>query len=371
MSGAGWREGWIAWRNRRLTDPRFHRWAIDFPLTRPLAARRVRGLFDLVAGFVYSQTLAACVRLGLLEILARGPQTTEALAETLRLPLAEAERLLFAAQALGLAEALGPRRHALGAQGAALIGNPGLVQMIDHHQYLYADLADSVGLLRRQGGEGHLAAYWPYATTTTPRDAAPENVRAYSELMAASQPAVAADVLDAYPVGRHRLLLDVGGGDGAFLTAAAARAPALRMMLFDLPAVSERARTRLGCAGLLGRTEIVAGDFLSDPFPSGADLITLIRVLHDHDDQGVARLLRSARKALPADGALLVAEPMSGPPADRVADVYFAFYLLAMGRGRARTPSEIMRLLKVAGFRRARRLRTRSPTLLRAILAQP
>ncbi len=35
--------------------------------------------------------------------------------------------------------------------------------------------------------------------------------------MAASQPLVADEILDAYPFARHRCLLDVGGGDGSFL----------------------------------------------------------------------------------------------------------------------------------------------------------
>ena len=60
--------------------------------------------------------------------------------------------------------------------------------------------------------------------------------------MAASQPLVAADVLAAYRLDRHRCLLDLGGGDGTFLVAAAAAAPGLKLMLFDLPAVAERAR---------------------------------------------------------------------------------------------------------------------------------
>jgi demethylspheroidene O-methyltransferase len=64
---------WIDWRNRLLSDPRFQRWAADFPLTRPIARSRAKGLFDLVAGFVYSQTLAACVRLDLFPILGGGP----------------------------------------------------------------------------------------------------------------------------------------------------------------------------------------------------------------------------------------------------------------------------------------------------------
>jgi demethylspheroidene O-methyltransferase len=97
-----------------------------------------------------------------------------------------------------------------------------------------------------------------------------------------------------------------------------------------------------------------------------------VRILHDHDDAGVQKLLESARAALAPGGSLLIAEPMSDAPrADRVADVYFAFYLLAMGRGRARTPARIADFLHRAGFSRVRRLRTRSPFLLRALVARP
>lgn len=370
MPGAGWREAALTCRNRLLANPRFQRWAADFPLTRPVARRRARDLFDLVSGFVYSQTLFACIRLKLFERLAEGSQTAEAMAEALSLPLDSTKRLLSAATALRLVDRVGSTHYVLGPQGAALLGNAGLAEMIAHHDHLYADLGDSVGLLKR--GQGSLAAYWPYATSTAPQSISGEGVAAYSSLMAATQPTVAADILHAYPIGRHRRLLDVGGGEGAFLAAAGAHAFKLDLMLFDLPAVTERARARLAAAGLSERAEIHAGDFLTDPIPKGADLITLVRILHDHDDAGALALLRGVRTALPANGALLIAEPMSGGTGpDRIADVYFAFYLLAMGRGRARTSRELFELLRAAGFSRMRRLRTRTPFLLRAILAQP
>ena len=60
-------------------SPRFQRWAAAFPLTRPIAQRRARALFDLCAGFVYAQVLLACVQLRLFEILAEGPQTVGSL----------------------------------------------------------------------------------------------------------------------------------------------------------------------------------------------------------------------------------------------------------------------------------------------------
>ncbi len=55
-------------------------WAAAFPLTRPIARRRTRALFDLCAGFVYSQILLACVQLQLFDILAERPATAAALA---------------------------------------------------------------------------------------------------------------------------------------------------------------------------------------------------------------------------------------------------------------------------------------------------
>ncbi len=73
---------------------------------------------------------------------------------------------------------------------------------------------------------------------------------------------------------------------------------------------------------------------MRDPLPEGADVITLVRVLHDHDDQVVLRLLSEAARVLSEGGTLVVAEPMRGPGAEaRVADAYFGFYLRGMGRG--------------------------------------
>jgi hypothetical protein len=61
------------------------------------------------------------------------------------------------------------------------------------------------------------------------------------------------------------------------------------------------------------------------------------------------------RTALAPGGTLLLAEPMAGTPgAEAMADAYFGFYLLAMGRGRARRVESLFDLLRQAGFRHAR-----------------
>ena len=160
------------------------------------------------------------------------------------------------------------------------------------------------------------------------------------------------------------------GGNGTFLQAAAAHAPSLRLMLFDLPPVAEQGRAALASAGLADRSAVAGGDFLADPLPGGADVISLIRVVHDHDDAAAIHILRAVHHALPHGGVVLLAEPMAATPgAEPIGDAYFGFYLLAMGRGRARTEAELSSLLKTAGFTRVRRLSTHTPLLVSVIIA--
>jgi demethylspheroidene O-methyltransferase len=328
-------------------------------------------LFDVCAGFVYSQILFACVRLKLFDLLATGPHTAPEIAECLHLPLASTERLLEAAASLRLVERRGNGRFGLGSLGAALQGNPGVSAMIEHHRLLYADLGDPVGLLRGDRRQTELAKYWAYSDSDKPALLPSARTERYTALMADSQPLVAAEVLDAYPLHKHRCLLDVGGGDGSFLIEAAKRHQQLRLMLFDLPGVAERAAQRFAAEGLAARTQTVGGDFLSQKLPDGADVLSLIRVVHDHNDDGATAILRAAHRALPPKGVLLLAEPMMGTAgAEPVGDAYFGFYLLAMGRGRPRTAQELQRMLTNAGFARTQLLHTRQPLQSRLILAR-
>jgi demethylspheroidene O-methyltransferase len=193
----------------------------------------------------------------------------------------------------------------------------------------------------------------------------------YTSLMSNSQPLVSDEILDAYPLNKHRCLLDVGGGDGAFLIEAARRYKNLKVTLFDLPPVARRAAQRFESLGLQERARTFGGDFLSEPLPDGSDVVSLVRVVHDHDDDAAMALLRAAHRALPPKGVLLVAEPMMGTPgAEPVADAYFGFYLLAMGRGRPRTPQELQQMLHTAGFAGTQVLRTRQPLQSRLIVAR-
>ena len=357
--------------DRAGLDPGLIAFAVRFPLSRPIARARAGAVFDLCAGFVYSQVLVACVRLDLFERLRGGPRATGDLAVALGLPEAGARRLLEAATSLRLVRRSGHDRYRLGPLGRAVLLDPGIAAMVEHHAMLYRDLADPVSLLRGDGGERALGAFWSYSETEDATGHGRDRTLAYTRLMSASQAMVSREVVRAYPFARHRRMVDVAGGDGTFLQAVAAAAPALDVTLFDLPSVAAEAEARFARAGLGGRARAVGGDFRHDPIPGGADLISLVRVLHDHDDAAVAALLAAVRRALPPGGTVLIAEPLAETAgAERVGGAYFGFYLLAMGQGRARSPAELSRLLASAGFVDVERRSTSLPIVTGVIAAR-
>ena len=148
---------------------------------------------------------SACVRLDLFDKLAESPQTVEQIARESGLPAESADILVRAAISLDLLEWRGRGTVGLGMLGAVMVDNPALTALVRHHQAVYEDLADPLLTLREPDRPTRLRNYWAYARDgrhfgEKRLDAA--EVRDYSELMSASQPLVAEQVLQAYEIGR-------------------------------------------------------------------------------------------------------------------------------------------------------------------------
>jgi len=352
-----WRDRVDALVDRWMTSDTLYRWSVANPLTRWVTRIRARKVFDLMAGFVYSQVLLACVRLRILETVAERPRTLDELAQATQLPAAGLQRLLQSALALELLELRSRGRFGLGPLGAPVAGHAGIRAMVEHHAVLYQDMQDPVAMLQATGQAGEMAHYWPYALDDADKAKAAadalqaEKYERYSNLMSASQPFVVDEILASYRFDAHQRVLDVGGGQGTFLSRLGHHAPHLALTLFDLPEVATLARANFARQGLSARSHAVGGSFLQDPLPQGADLVTLIRVAHDHPDADVRTVLAAIYAALPLGGTLLLAEPMAQEVGETpLGDAYFHFYLLAMGAGRLRSAAELMAMMTEAGF---------------------
>ncbi len=308
------------------------------PFGQRIADAHAKRLFGIVAGFAQSQMLAAALELGVFDTLASGPVAEAKVRAALDLDPRGAEALIAALLAMMLVERRGDAL-ALTIDGWVVATDPGLRAMIRHNHLLYQDLADPVAMLREPGA-GRLAQFWPYR-------AGGGDAHGYSGLMADSLGMVADVAIDAVDFTRFDHVMDVGGGDGSFV-ARLAKLGEMRLTLVDLPAVIERARAKLAHEGLGDRVALHPAS-ADGELPGGADAITLIRVLHDHDDESALRLLRGVARALPPNGRVIIAEPVAHTPPDPQA-VYFAAYFAAMGSGRLRSMGEFRDLIGAAGL---------------------
>ena len=357
------------WFTRLIARPDIQAIASALPFGRGMARRDGAEIFDILQGFVASQVLGALVESGLLRGLLEAPQSAEALGRRHDVPEDRMDQLLRGGAALGLLRRRRDGRYALARKGAAILGVPGLEAMIAHNREFYADMADPMALLRGEG-ESRLQRFWPYVFGAAD-GIDPEVAAKYSTLMAESQVLVARDTLAMLPVKGDVTVMDVGGGSGVFLSEVLRRNTRARGVLFDLPEVMPSARARIAELGLAARVTLESGSFREGELPRGADVISLIRVLYDHDDETVAALLAAVCRALPPGGRLIVSEPMAGGtrPA-RAGDLYFAFYTMAMGTGRARSPERIAAMCEQAGLSVRRVPRAPRPYITSALICE-
>lgn len=103
-------------------------------------------------------------------------------------------------------------------------------------------------------------------------------------------------------------VIDVGGGSGRFLASVLKYYPNLQGSVFDQPHVKTTAENNLITAGCADRGNFIAGNFLIDDLPAGADAYFLKHVLHDWPDVGAASILLKIARAMQSNSRLYIIE---------------------------------------------------------------
>ena len=360
----------IDWRNQLVASQKFQKWAGNTPIIRMIARKDAEKIYDLMAGFVYSQTLLAMVELDLFVYLKDRPLSAAELSEETQIPKRNMTILCQSAVAIKILELVGDEQYALSRLGAAVVGVDGLTDMIRHHRLFYEDLVDPVCLLKNEA-DTHMSKYWPYVLNSARSGSVKSEVAGkYSDLMRSSQKLVAEETLRLISFSSTARLLDIGGGTGAFIEEVSKVTKGISFCLFDLPQVVEKAKASPFFENN-NQFETLAGSFVLDKIPVGFDTITLIRVLYDHNDDVVLALLKKVYDALPATGRVIISEPMSGGKKPiRSGDSYFGFYTMAMSTGRPRSPREHQHFLKKVGFRLVKKHKGTREFITQVISAQ-
>jgi DNA-binding transcriptional ArsR family regulator len=146
------------------------------------------------------------------------------------------------------------------------------------------------------------------------------------------------------------LVVDVGGGTGAFLAGLLVSFKQMRGVLFDLPRMVSGAGEILSAAGVADRCEVVGGDFF-ESVPAGGDVYVLKAVIGGWSDEAAVKILRTVRAAMRDDSRLLVIEPILQHGEHFTLGNVIHLQSLVLYGGPDRTPEDYGQLFAEAGLR--------------------
>ncbi len=316
----------------------------DSPMARMLQYAR---------GLERTQIVHAAAELGIADLLAGGPKTTEDLARATQTHTPSLYRLMRALVSMGIFAQRQANEFALAEMG----------------EYLRSDHPESLRPLVLWNGAGWRMRAWAGLTASIRTGGTAmnrvfgmglyeymrQNPRASEvlrDVMTLTTRKIAGALVDSYDFSGIGTVADIGGGEGLLLATILQANPNMKGVLFELPEVASSAAEFLEEEGVSDRIEIVAGDFFESVPP--ADTYLLMRVLQDWTDKEAVRILESCRRAIRPGGTVLIIEKVVEADATTLDYPITDIHMLVESGGKERTREQFRELLDRAGFKMGR-----------------
>jgi hypothetical protein len=305
----------------------------------------------LSQGTIITTSLALAAELGIADLLADGPRSSEELAQATSTHPRSLYRLLRLLCSIGVFTEIQTDSFAQTPLSECLrTGVPGSMRswlrMIGlktryhtHAEALYSIKTGEPAFKRVTGMEffNYLAAH-------------PEEGEIFNQAMNDMGQVVAAAVAQSYDFSGIGKVIDVGGGHGTLIAAILQKYPQMTGILFDSPHVAERARESIASAGLAHRCEVVGGDFFKS-VPAGCDAYLLRWIIHNWDHERAVTILRNCRQAMGERSRLLLIESVIPTGNELHPGKFLDYIMLTTQRGRERTEEEYDSLRREADLR--------------------
>jgi SAM-dependent methyltransferase len=161
-------------------------------------------------------------------------------------------------------------------------------------------------------------------------------------------------------------MLDVGGGSGAFVFEFIRRCSEAKAVVFDLPAVVPITQEYIRKAGLENVIKTLPGDYLTDDFGSGYDLVFVSAVIHINSPEENKLLINKCSEALNPQGQLVILDHFMND--DRTEPIMGAIFALNMlvgtQHGDTYTENEVRSWMLDAGLKDISRKETKQKSSL-------
>jgi hypothetical protein len=291
-----------------------------------------------------SAALMAAVELDVFTAIARGQDTIPAVATAIGVSERNAERLLTVLAAMTLLERSGER----------FANAPDVQRFLvkDSDRYAgpwilftkprWSGFGELSERLKRRT-ENTLGAYVDF----TEADARRYHAATYSIGMGAAR--LFSRSVDL--TGR-KLMLDLGGGSGAYSIVATKTYPGLKAIVLDLPPVIPVTREYIATNDAADRVSAVAGDFTESTFPQGADVVVMASNLPQYAPELIRLVVGKAFAALAAGGEMhLIGETLHDDRRGPLSAALWGLNEAVQGStGLAHTEAEVKGYLEGAGF---------------------
>jgi hypothetical protein len=308
----------------------------------------------IALGFMAAKHLFAANEIGLFEALATGSASIAELSARTNIPPRTLAIVASAMVSLGLLQLEDERYRNSDTAAAFLVGRPGadlrpLLRFLNRISYpTWQNLDAAV----RTGESQALFA-----------DFSEEEQQIFSAGVESFTAPMAAALATSYDFGRHRQVMDVGGGTGSFLLAVLRRHPALTGTLFELPGACAVARVRLAREAEGARITIVEGDLSRDPLPTGHDVLIVANAVHVLSAAHNIALFHKLRSGVSAGARLLLVDLWTDPSHTQpaAAALMSGEFLVISGEGQSYSEAEADEWLEQTVWRKLARVPLTGP----------
>jgi len=296
----------------------------------------VEELRELAWAFRSSRVLQVANRLGIFDLLSKHPLTSNEVAERCKSDTEMTEKLLIASAALGLTRFDGQRYANSDLADLYLVRGRLLYQgnFIAHSAYLWnewSNLDNWVGGKPfKERGNGHRRFIMAMHDIAIGGEA--EELAAHVDLTNKKQ------------------LFDVGGGPGTYSIILCKHNPQLKATVFDLPETIPITKEVIKQFDMAGKVKTRAGDWDTDDFGKGNDVVLMSNILHGPGSRAEMKLGK-AFKSMTNGGLLIVRdfvlnETKTGPLSPALFNINVGAYSI----------TEITQLIQQAGLIKVKEL---------------
>jgi ubiquinone/menaquinone biosynthesis C-methylase UbiE len=315
-------------------------------------------IMEMVSAFRISRIILSAFELGIFSILSDKSLTSKAIAESLKINTRSADRFLNALVSIGLMnKADGKFSNTAFSSKYLVKGEPAYMAGLSHQIHLWRTWSTLTDAVR---------AGTSVAVEDSISERGDEWLTAFIAAMHARAVPQSKEVADVMDFSRSTSILDIGGGSGAFAFEFIKRCKDARAVIFDLPAVVPITEKYILQADLTSSVKTHAGDYITDDFGSGYDLIFVSAVIHINSPDENAMLIHKCFRAMKPGGQLVILDHIMNEDRTKpfVGTIFALNMLVGTKHGDTYTENEVRYWMQDAGFKNISRKKTVQGTSL-------